>query len=93
MKKILVSIDERLLDKVDRAAKRSGESRSAYVSEVLQREVGSASGPGRDPRVREALRRITELVAKNAQPDKEDSTDFVRRMRDERTKHLMERDG
>src|SRR5919198_308392 len=52
MAKILVSIDDKLLRRIDRVAKASGLSRSAYLSRIAARDVGAERGPGADPRAR-----------------------------------------
>jgi len=82
MTKILVSMDEKLVARVDRAARRLGLTRSAYLARLAAKDVGAAHGPGRDPRVREALAAIDRLVAENPTPG--DVTAFIREMRDSR---------
>ncbi|HYI67609.1 MAG TPA: hypothetical protein VEW95_11870 [Candidatus Limnocylindrales bacterium] len=59
--RVLISIDERLLAAVDRAAARGGLSRSGYLAELATRDIGANSGPGVDPSVRAAMRSIDEL--------------------------------
>lgn len=51
-KKVLISIDERLLQRVDEAAKKRGLSRSRFICDLAHREVGGVRRP------REAQRRI-----------------------------------
>jgi hypothetical protein len=82
--KILVSIEQSLLSRLDRAARRLGLSRSAYLARLVGREVGAATGPGRDPRVRKALADIDRLVRRNPPPAGFDVTAAIRRMRDTR---------
>jgi hypothetical protein len=55
MAKVLLSIDDSLLDRIDRAARARGLSRSAYLSQLAMQELGQAVGPGRRPSVRDAL--------------------------------------
>lgn len=62
MAKILVSLDDKLLARIDKAARALGLNRSAYLSRVAAREVG---GPGRTAATRRALRRIDKLFAVN----------------------------
>lgn len=82
MTKILVSMDEKLVARVDREARRLGLSRSAYLARLAEREVGEATGPGNDPKVHQALRNLDRLFAENPHPG--DITEIVRRMRDSR---------
>ena len=82
MTKILVSMDEKLVARVDRAARRLGLSRSAYLARLAAKDVGAAHRPGRDPQVREALAALDRLFAESPTPG--DVTAFIREMRDSR---------
>lgn len=82
MTKILVSMDDKLIASVDRAARRLGLSRSAYLARLAAKDVGATSGPGREPRVREALAALDRLFAENPTPG--DVTAIIREMRDSR---------
>lgn len=82
MSKILVSMDDKLLARVDRAARRLGLSRSAYLARLAARDTGAEHGPGRDPKVREALAALDRLFAENPTPG--DVTAIIREMRDSR---------
>jgi AraC-like DNA-binding protein len=82
MAKVLVSIEERLLARIDRAAKESGLSRSAYLTRLAAKEVGSLPGPGRDRRVRRALGRLDRLFRSRSAP--EETTAAIRADRDAR---------
>ena len=84
MPKILVSMDERTLRQLDRAAKRAGLSRSAYIAQLATRDGETGSGPGRDPEVRRALADIDRLFRENPPPPGFDWTDVIRKMRDSR---------
>ena len=82
-------MEQSLLTRLDRAARRLGLSRSAYLARVVGREVGAGTGPGRDPRVRKALAdirsgNIDRLVRRNPPPAGFDVTVAIRRMRDTR---------
>ena len=55
MAKVLLSIDDSLLDRIDRTARARGLSRSAYLSQLAAQDLGQAMGPGRRASVREAL--------------------------------------
>lgn len=82
MAKILVSMDERLVARVDREARRLGMTRSAYLARLAARELGADKGPGRDPKVRQAIADLKRLFAENPTPG--DPTEIIRRMRDSR---------
>jgi metal-responsive CopG/Arc/MetJ family transcriptional regulator len=82
MVKVLVSMDERLLARIERAAKESGLSRSAYLSRLAAKQMQSASGPGRDRKVRRALKRLDALFGASSVP--EDATAAIRAERDAR---------
>jgi len=82
MAKVLVSLDDRLLERLDRAAAARGMSRSALIAELAAKGLGEPLGPGARPDVREALHRTRELFADVADPV--DSTQVVREMRDSR---------
>lgn len=86
MAKVLVSIDDKLLRRLDREAAAHGLSRSAYIADLAARDVGMKKGPGADPRARRALARIQQLAAKNGTPG--DPVALIRAQRDERTAHL-----
>lgn len=79
MAKVLVSLDERLLRRIDRAAASQGLSRSAYLAQLAERDTASSTGAS--PSVRSALRRLDRLFA--AAP-KAESTKLIRAERDAR---------
>lgn len=62
-KRVLISIDERLLDRIDEAADRLGLSRSAFLARTAARELDEGSGPGADPRVRASLAALDQLLS------------------------------
>jgi metal-responsive CopG/Arc/MetJ family transcriptional regulator len=84
MTKILVSMDDKLLSRVDRSARRLGLSRSAYLARLVERDLGTEAGPGRDPTVRRALAEIDRLTSENPVPPGFDLTESIRKMRDSR---------
>jgi metal-responsive CopG/Arc/MetJ family transcriptional regulator len=43
-KRVLISIDTRLLDRVDRAARRKGMTRSGYLADLAIRDIGPGGG-------------------------------------------------
>ncbi len=80
--KVLLSIDDELLARIDRAAQRAGLSRSAYLARLAARELGAAQGPGAEPRVRRAARALDALFRDRGAP--EEATAAVRAERDSR---------
>jgi len=84
MTKILVSVDEKLLARLDRAAKRAGLSRSAYLTRLVERDLASELGPGADPDVQKALADIQRMSRENPQPRGFDLVKEIRKMRDSR---------
>jgi len=82
MSKILVSVDDKLLAQIDRAARAAGLSRSAYLARLAARDLGSERGPGADRQARRAIARLQKLF--QAQPIKEDATAALRAERDSR---------
>jgi hypothetical protein len=84
MAKVLVTIEDDLLRRIDRVAKLHGLSRSAYLSQLAARATAQEKGPGADPAVHRALARIDELVAAAPIVDHRDSTDIIRAERDAR---------
>ena len=81
MAKVLDSLDDVLLRRVDRIAKARGLSRSAYLAELAERDVARTEGPGATRAARRALSRLDELFS--AGPV-EDSTAAIRAERDAR---------
>jgi hypothetical protein len=81
MAKVLVSFDDMLLRRIDRAARASGTSRSAYLAELAEADAARGQGPGKGAEARGALRKLDRLFA--AAPAG-DSTAAVREDRDRR---------
>jgi len=80
--KILISLDDELLARIDRAARRAGLSRSAYLRQLAARELGLARGPGQDPRARKAMASLEQLFREQGVP--EEATAAIRAERDAR---------
>jgi hypothetical protein len=80
--KILVSVDERLLGRIDRAARRAGLSRSAYLTRLASRELGVERGPGTENRARRGMDALDALFRRRGAP--EESAAAVRAGRDAR---------
>jgi hypothetical protein len=83
MAKVLVSLDDRLLARLDRLAAERGLSRSALLAEFAARGLGEPRGPGTQPEVRAALGELDRLFAEGQGPP-EDSTAAIRAERDAR---------
>jgi metal-responsive CopG/Arc/MetJ family transcriptional regulator len=82
VKKILVSFDERLLARIDKAARAAGLSRSAYLAKVAARGVGAVRPAEERRRIRQAMRRLDALARAHGTPG--DATAAVRAARDAR---------
>jgi metal-responsive CopG/Arc/MetJ family transcriptional regulator len=81
MAKVLVSLNDTLLRRIDRIAKARGLSRSAYLAELAERDAARHKGPGATRAARRALARLDELFARGPA---EDSTAAIRDERDAR---------
>ncbi len=81
MGKVLVSVDDGLLKRIDRAVKSRGLTRSAYLSQLAESDLSRDRGPGQTPTARAALRKLDRLVAGAPAGD---STAAVRAARDAR---------
>lgn len=79
--KVLVSLDDTLLRRIDRIAKTRGLSRSAYLAQLAERDAARAGGPGAAPAARRALARLDELFGGSPA---DDSTLAIRAERDGR---------
>jgi hypothetical protein len=82
MAKILVSIDDRLLERLDHEAAGLGISRSALIGRMTAAALGEPVGPGAHPEVHAALERLKELF--RGDYEDVDSTQLIREMRDNR---------
>lgn len=81
MAKVLVSLNDALLRRVDRIAKARGLSRSGYLAGLAERDAARSEGPGTARAARRALARLDELI--EGAPS-EDSTAVIRAERDAR---------
>lgn len=62
VRRVLISIDERLLERVDREARRVGTTRSGYLAQLVDAQLTGTVGPGADPAVHAALRAIDAIL-------------------------------
>jgi hypothetical protein len=81
MTKVLVSLDDALLRRIDRIARARGLSRSAYLADLAGRDAARADGPGTSRAAQRALARLDDLFADGP---REDSTAAIRAARDVR---------
>lgn len=81
MAKVLVSLNDALLRRVDRIAKARGLSRSGYLAELAERDTSRAEGPGGSRAAQRALARLDDLFER---ADPEESTAAIRAERDAR---------
>ena len=80
MAKVLVSLNDALLRRVDRIARARGLTRSAYLAELAERDATRSAG-GAAPAARRALGRLDELFGQSPAGE---STSAVRSARDAR---------
>jgi hypothetical protein len=88
-RKILVTLDDGLVRRLDRVARERGLSRSALLADLTERELGRRT-PERQREIDDAVRAMRDLGARYGTGD-EDAPTAVRRMRDERTARLVNR--
>jgi hypothetical protein len=80
--KVLVSLDDRLLKRVDMAARSRGLTRSRYLASLAERDFGASAGPGARLEARRAIERLDELF--RAHKPAGDSTAAIRADREAR---------
>jgi hypothetical protein len=61
-RRVLISIDERLLARIDAAAARLGMTRSAFLAQSASRDLEGGTGPGADPSARAAMANLDRLL-------------------------------
>lgn len=79
MAKVLVSLNDALLRRIDRIAKSRGLSRSRYLAELAERDAAHSEGPGTLRAAKQALARLDVLFEGGPS---EDSTAAIRAERD-----------
>jgi Ribbon-helix-helix protein, copG family len=60
-KRVLISIDERTLERIDEAAQRNGLTRSRFLAEAAMAQIEGPGG-GPTPQARESLRALDDLA-------------------------------
>ncbi len=84
MAKVLVTIEDSLLKRIDASVRERGLTRSAYLAGLARRDLDAQIGPGADPAVHAALDRLQQLGREMSYATDEDAVSLVRRTRDER---------
>lgn len=82
MSKVLVTLADDLLKRVDRVASSRGMTRSAYLSELAESGLRRQGGQGTSERARRALAKLDHLM--EAPTPGADSTQMIRAERDAR---------
>jgi len=57
-KRVLISVDERLLERIDAAVARRGLTRSGYLAQLASADLEGERGPGFQAPVRSTLRAV-----------------------------------
>jgi HicB_like antitoxin of bacterial toxin-antitoxin system len=60
-KRVLISIDERVLARIDDAAQRSGQTRSGFLAQAALAQI-EGGGAGGQPRTKDALSALDDLA-------------------------------
>ncbi len=81
MAKVLVSLNDALLRRIDRIAKSRGLSRSGYLAQLAERDAARSEGPGTSRTARRAIARLDDLFGG---APAEESTVAIRAARDAR---------
>ena len=80
--KVMISIPDKLLERLDLRAKEAGESRSGFLQYLVEREVEVG-----EQRRREELNRLWDEVRIEIPADKPELLDVVRLIREDRESH------
>jgi hypothetical protein len=82
MAKVMISIPDKLLERLDLRAKEVGESRSGFLQHLAERELQAA-----ETRRREELNRLWEEVRIEVPADRPDLLDVAQLIREDRESH------
>ena len=80
--KVMISIPDKLLERLDVRAKEAGESRSGFLQHLVEREVDAA-----ELRHRKALNRLWDEVRIEVPADRPELLDVAQVIRDDRESH------
>ncbi len=81
MAKVLISVDDQLLRQIDEKARRTGQSRSAYLAWLARRDTGAGVGPGAAAASQAAVERLARLFRDHGWPA--DAAVLIREERDQ----------
>ena len=82
MAKVMISIPDKLLERLDLRAKQAGETRSGFLQRLAERELEAAEG-----RRREEVRRLWDEVRIEVPADDPSLMDVARVIREDRESH------
>ncbi|HET7416047.1 MAG TPA: ribbon-helix-helix protein, CopG family [Solirubrobacterales bacterium] len=82
MAKVMISIPDKLLERLDRRAKEAGESRSGFLQFLVEREVNAA-----EERRRAEVNRLWDQINIEVPGDDPDLLDVVKVIREDRESH------
>lgn len=88
-RKVLVTLDDALVRRLDRAARERGVTRSAFLATLAERELRTRT-PAQEREIEDAVDAMRTLGAQYGTGD-EDVAAAVRTMRDERSEQLADR--
>jgi len=80
--KVMISIPDLLLERLDRRAKEAGETRSGFLQHLVQREVEAG-----EQQRREEIKRLLDQVRIEVPADDPDAWDVARLIREDRESH------
>lgn len=80
--KVMISIPDKLLERLDRRAKEVGETRSGFLQHLVVREVEEG-----EQRRREEIKRLWDEVRIELPPGDPEKWDVVRLIREDRESH------
>lgn len=80
--KVMISIPDKLLERLDARAKEMGQTRSGFLQRLAEREVEAG-----EKRRREEIRRLLDEVRIEVPPDRPELLDVARVIREDRESH------
>lgn len=80
--KVMISIPDKLLERLDARAKENGESRSGFLQRLAEREVHAA-----EERRRQEINRLWDQIHLKPPADDPEAWDVVRLIREDRESH------
>jgi len=80
--KVMISIPDKLLERLDARAKATGETRSGFLQRLAEREVQAA-----EERKREEINRLWDQIRIELPADDPEAWDVVRLIREDRESH------